>query len=61
VFTNEPMIRSNAPRGFAVEFSPDYVLRTLVGERTPGGIGEHMAVVGEAVESYRKVLRAAHM
>ncbi|MGY0055438.1 hypothetical protein ACWY4P_02550 [Streptomyces sp. LZ34] len=58
VFTNEPMICSNAPTGFAGEFSPDYVLRTLVRSRTPHGIRDRMNDVGEAVDSYRKALRA---
>ncbi|MDX3227977.1 hypothetical protein [Streptomyces sp. ME19-01-6] len=58
VFTNEPLIRSNAPDGFAGQFSPDYVLRTLVRSRTPGGLRDSMNGVGEAVDSYRKALRA---
>ncbi|MDF3146822.1 MULTISPECIES: hypothetical protein [unclassified Streptomyces] len=58
VFTNEPMIRSNAPNGFAGEFSPDYVLRTLVRSRTSDDMRERMEWVGEAVDSYRKALRA---
>jgi hypothetical protein len=58
VFTNEPMIRSNAPEGFTGELSPDYLLRTLVRERTPGGVEERINDVGEAVDSYHKALRA---
>ncbi|MFJ8534358.1 hypothetical protein [Streptomyces sp. NPDC093591] len=58
VFTNEPMIRSNTPDGFAGEFSPDYVLRTLVRSRTSDDMRERMEDVGEAVDSYRKALRA---
>ncbi|MDT0545786.1 hypothetical protein [Streptomyces lonegramiae] len=58
VSANEPMIRSNAPDGFAGEFSPDYVLRTLVKERTSHDMRERMSCVGEAVDDYHKVLRA---
>ncbi|WP_369169922.1 hypothetical protein AB5J49_19640 [Streptomyces sp. R28] len=58
VFTNEPMIRSNAPAGFAGEFSPDYVLRTLVRSRTSDAVREPMERVGEAVARYRKTLHA---
>lgn len=57
-FTNEPMIRSNAPEGFAGEFSPDYVLRTLVRTRTSDDMRESMEAVGEAVADYHRALRA---
>lgn len=56
MFTNEPMIRSDAPAGFAGEFSPDYVLRTLVRTRTSDDMRERMGQVGEAVDDYRRVL-----
>ncbi|MDO0914285.1 hypothetical protein QQM39_26690 [Streptomyces sp. DT2A-34] len=58
VFANEPMIRSNAPDGFAGEFSPAYVLRTLVRSRTSDDMRKRMEDIGEAVDSYRKALRS---
>lgn len=58
VFTNEPLIRSNAPQGFAGAFSPDYALRTLVRDRTPDDMREQMQTVGEAVQDYHRALRA---
>lgn len=58
VFTNEPVIRSNAPDAFAGERSPDYELRTLVRRRKPGGLVSSLEEVGEAVDDYRQALRA---
>lgn len=58
VFTNEPMITSNTPPGFTGEFSPAYVLRTLVHGRTSDDMRERMEEVGEAVADYRRALAA---
>lgn len=57
-FTNEPMISSNAPEGFAGEFSPDHVLRILVEDRTHDDMRERMEEVGEAVDDYHRMLSA---
>jgi hypothetical protein len=58
VFINEPLIRSNAPDGFAGQFSPAYVLRSLVRTRPSDAMRERMEGVGEAVDSYHKALRS---
>ncbi|MFE7278507.1 hypothetical protein [Streptomyces sp. NPDC057623] len=57
-FANEPMICSNTPEGFAGEFSPDYVLRTLVHSRTSDDMRESMEEVGDAVDGYHRALDA---
>lgn len=58
VYTNEPLIHSNTADGFGGGFSPNYVMRALVETRTNRALRMGMESLGEAVEDYRKALRA---